>query len=342
MQLFTDILRFATISQLLLLGFLLLKKGRSWQYFLPTTLFCLSVTGYLLVDWEQLPDELFLIFLGPAFALPYGFWLFSKSLFDDNFRFERWVWWMLLVLLTLLFINYAFRLRLSPESALAKLLQLLHHAQSLLFIILGIVEAARNRSADLLQTRLQFRPVFIVLTAMLMTATVLSETAFPDDTPPVLEFLQKLVIAGLTFFFTAKHLEFKSGFFNEMEPEEPVQPKPEVDERLVVQLLQLVEAEKFYRTEGLTIRRLAEKMEVKEYKLRQAINGRLGFRNFNDFLNSYRIGEACVLLTDPNERDLTVLEIAYRTGYNSLAPFNKAFREITGMTPTEYRQRNRQ
>lgn len=341
MQIFTDILRFATISQLLLLGFLLLKKGRSWKYFLPTALFCLSVTGYLLVDWEQLPEELFPIFLAPAFALPCCFWLFSKSLFDDNFRFERWVWWLLLALLTLLFINYAFMLRLNPESDLAKLLQMLHHAQSLLFIILGIVEAARNRSADLLLARLHFRTIFIVLTAVLMTATVLSELAFPDNTPPGLEFLQKLVIAGLTFFFTTRHLEYKSGFFNEMESTSPPPPKPEVDERLVVRLLQLVEGEKFYRTEGLTIRQLAETMEVKEYKLRQAINGRLGFRNFNDFLNSYRIGEACALLTDPNEKDVTVLEIAYRTGYNSLAPFNKAFREITGLTPTEYRLRNR-
>lgn len=342
MQLFTDILRFATISQLLLLSIIFLKKDGFRQYAVPAGLFCLSVTGYLFVDWGQLPPVLQLLFLAPAFALPYCFWLFSKSVFDDNFRLAPWVWWVLVGLLALLFVNYYFRRFVGPEGIWFKLSEMLHHGQSMLFIILGIAEAARNREADLLQSRLQFRTIFIFLTALLMVATVLSELAFPADAPAELSFIQKLVIAGLTFYFTANRLEFKSGFFNEVESPQMEPPKPEIDSRLINQLLQLIEGEKFYRTEGLTIRQLAETLRVKEYKLRQAINRHLGFRNFNDFLNSYRIGEACALLTDPAKSEVTVLEIAYQLGFNSLAPFNKAFRASTGMTPTEYRQQHRE
>lgn len=341
MQFFTEMLRFAAISQLLLLGFLLLGKGGHRQFILPTSLFCFSVISYLMVDWGQLPAILHHLFLAPTFAMPYFFWLFSKSLFDDHFRLERWMFWTLATLLALLLANFYIGQCLDMETATYKILRMLHHGLSLFFVVLGLMEAARNRAADLLVARLQFRGVFILLTALPIAGTVLSELAFPLEAPAVLGFIQKLTIACLTFFFAARRLEFKAGFYNETELPPPPPPKPEPDPRLAAQLMHLVEVEKIYRTEGLTIRALAEKMEVKEYRLRQTINRRLGFRNFNDFLNSYRIDEACSLLTDPARPELTVLEIAYEVGYNSLAPFNKAFREITGMTPTEYRRRNR-
>ncbi|MCB1173375.1 MAG: AraC family transcriptional regulator [Leptospiraceae bacterium] len=63
-----------------------------------------------------------------------------------------------------------------------------------------------------------------------------------------------------------------------------------------------------------------------------------GFRNFNQFLNSYRIHEACRVLADPAMNDQTVLRIAFDLGFASLAPFNLAFKRITGTTPTKYRK----
>ena len=102
--------------------------------------------------------------------------------------------------------------------------------------------------------------------------------------------------------------------------------------------MDLMDDKKIYNTEGLTIRQLAEKMDIKEYKLRQAINKHLGFRNFNEFLNSYRVEDAKAILTKKENRNLTILEIAYDLGYASLAPFNKAFKKATGITPTEFRR----
>ncbi len=156
--------------------------------------------------------------------------------------------------------------------------------------------------------------------------------------PAALELLQKLVIAGLTFYFAIRRLAFKPGFFLEREKPTQVNPPMQVDEALLTQLSQLMDKEKFWRTEGLTIRLLAEKMNVKEYKLRKTINQHLDFRNFNDYLHSYRIKEACHLLSDSRNKELTILEIAYEIGYNFLAPFNKAFKTNTGMTPTAWRR----
>ena len=70
------------------------------------------------------------------------------------------------------------------------------------------------------------------------------------------------------------------------------------------------------------------------------INGSMGYRNFNQFLNHFRIQEASRRLVDRDTRRLPVLTIAIDVGYASLAPFNKAFKNIHGITPTEYRKQH--
>ena len=93
-----------------------------------------------------------------------------------------------------------------------------------------------------------------------------------------------------------------------------------------------------YRETGLTISLLASSLDYPEHHLRRLINGHLGFRNFSEFLNSYRITEARDRLSDPDRVRVPVLTTALDLGYGSLGPFNRAFKESAGMTPTEFRQ----
>jgi AraC-like DNA-binding protein len=93
-----------------------------------------------------------------------------------------------------------------------------------------------------------------------------------------------------------------------------------------------------YRFPGLTIAGLAAHLEVPEHRLRSLINRRLGHRNFAAFLNGYRIAEAQQVLADRGRVDLPVLTIAMDLGYNSLPTFNRAFRVVTGQTPTDFRR----
>lgn len=109
------------------------------------------------------------------------------------------------------------------------------------------------------------------------------------------------------------------------------------DPALAERLRQLVQVEEVFREEGLTIASLAERLAAQEYRVRQLINAQLGFKNFNAFLHHYRIREAQNALGDPARRHLSVAEIAYAVGYRSLGPFNKAFKEIAGRTPSDYR-----
>lgn len=87
----------------------------------------------------------------------------------------------------------------------------------------------------------------------------------------------------------------------------------------------------------LKVAGLAEKIGELEYKVTQCITGDLQFRNFNHMVNTYRIAHAQKLLSDPAHADCSILTIAMDSGFNSVGPFNRAFKELVGKTPSEYR-----
>src|SRR6266851_3451085 len=112
------------------------------------------------------------------------------------------------------------------------------------------------------------------------------------------------------------------------------------DRKLLDALMRLISDDRIYRHEGITIGTLATKLAVPEYRLRRLINQRLGYRNFNVFLNDHRIEEAKAALADPSQAEVPVITIALDAGFQSLGPFNRAFKATTGVTPTEYRRLN--
>ena len=117
------------------------------------------------------------------------------------------------------------------------------------------------------------------------------------------------------------------------------QSKPAaIEPALLRRLEQLMTVERIYRRERLTIGSLSAELGVPEYRLRQLINEGLGYRNFNAFLNHYRIGEAKAALVDPEQVEVPVLTIAMDTGFQSIGPFNRAFKAATNLTPTEFRR----
>jgi AraC-like DNA-binding protein len=97
--------------------------------------------------------------------------------------------------------------------------------------------------------------------------------------------------------------------------------------------------EALWRREGLTVAQLAQEVGIPEHRLRRLINDRLGHRNFAAFVNQRRIDAACAALTEHRDGYRTIASIAFDLGFGSLGPFNRAFREATGLTPTEYRRR---
>jgi AraC-like DNA-binding protein len=120
-------------------------------------------------------------------------------------------------------------------------------------------------------------------------------------------------------------------------PERRPAPAAAPHDDLIRELEAAMSGEKLWRQEGLTLAALAARLDAPEYRLRQVINGQLGHRNFAEFVNGFRVEAAKALLMDPQERP-NVAQVAYAVGFASLAPFNRAFKEITGVTPTQWRR----
>ncbi len=100
-------------------------------------------------------------------------------------------------------------------------------------------------------------------------------------------------------------------------------------------LLKQMMDEGFYRTEHLTLKILADQLGLPEYRTRTLINQTLGYRNFSDYINQLRIHEAAQLLL--NNLQTPVLNISLDVGYRTLSSFNRAFKDIQKMSPSEYR-----
>jgi AraC-like DNA-binding protein len=103
--------------------------------------------------------------------------------------------------------------------------------------------------------------------------------------------------------------------------------------RIVTKVELAMTRDKLYRNQNVTLRQLSDNTKVSENYLSQVLNESLG-RNFYEFINHWRIKDACELLKDDT---LSVIEISEEVGFNSRSTFNTAFRKETGITPTDYR-----
>jgi len=109
-------------------------------------------------------------------------------------------------------------------------------------------------------------------------------------------------------------------------------------ELLAQKILNAIGNETLLTTPYLKVSEFADHIGEQEYKVTRCITSCLQYRNFNHFLNSYRIDRAQGIFNDPNSRHLTIATIAFDCGFNSIGPFNRAFKQYTGMTPREFRR----
>jgi AraC-like DNA-binding protein len=116
-------------------------------------------------------------------------------------------------------------------------------------------------------------------------------------------------------------------------------PNPVAD-HILTNLEQAMVEEHLYRTEGLTIVKLADTLGTTEHRLRAVINQQLGFKNYNDFLHQYRLTDAARRLGDSAQNTIPILTIALEVGYGSIGPFNRAFKARFGETPSEFRKKH--
>lgn len=107
--------------------------------------------------------------------------------------------------------------------------------------------------------------------------------------------------------------------------------------KILIRLNELMEEEKFFADEELSLRDLARELAISPHQLSEILNEKLK-KNFNTFVNEYRIEEAKTMLIE--EPDRSVLSIGIAAGFNSNTTFCTVFSKITGITPSHYRKKN--
>ncbi len=158
-----------------------------------------------------------------------------------------------------------------------------------------------------------------------------------------LQFLNALAIiyVGIKGYITdtdkLKGLDFNATTASVFQSEEVKRELPLSEELLASKQMvsDYFELEKPYLDPDLNLITLSRKLNMSRSQLSEVINEGFG-KNFNDFVNSYRVEAVKQMLQDGKQKQLSLLGIAYDCGFNSKATFNRVFKKIAQTSPTEF------
>jgi AraC-like DNA-binding protein len=288
------------------------------------------------------------IWHAPLIALSTGdavvLWLFTRALLDDAFVPR---WWHALIWAGVAAYSFVSCLWIAPVVH-GKPAIIAVNLIALCFIALAVAQTITSWSADLVERRRDLR-VFIVSAALLYGGVnaLLQISIWGQDTAAIVNVASAAVLTGIVAAICYAMMQVNAADLFPASAEAVVEiparaavEDSRADQKLVDALMRLMADERIYRHDDISIGTLATKLAIPEYRLRRLINQRLGYRNFNVFLNNHRIEEAKQALADPSQAEVPVITIAMDAGFQSLGPFNRAFKATTGVTPTEYRKAN--
>jgi AraC-like DNA-binding protein len=261
----------------------------------------------------------------------------AYSMFADRGRPPPW----LIGLLGLQFVLEAAPYVLGGERAANFASALLQ----MVFAIIAIVWTLAYWRVDLIEARRRSRAFLaIVLTVNGVASSLLLRLVIPPDTHANYQahVILSVITAALVIVIVLRLMAGDLGPYLGAEPKPrrpPAEARERHDDQTLARLERLLSEDKAHHEPGLSLARLAARVGTPEYRLRRLIHERLGFRNFNAFLHAYRIRDAARQLADPALRRTPILTIALSSGYESINTFNRGFREVMGLSPSEYRAR---
>jgi AraC-like DNA-binding protein len=371
----TDIIAITATLQLFIFSIFLLslKKGnRTNHLLLAAFLFtnAMYLIGYLLFAFSEyiLPSGVHFFFIGTSFGFLFGplLFLYTESLVQNNFHLKKKD---LLHIIPFIIYNllYSIYFHFKPADIKIEMLHrgnvlpypagfwvsLLMNVQILIYmaVTLFILMNYRKRIKSMYSTihHLNLGWLELVLYAFLaMWLIDFAHFLIRNNIGMSPELSGYLTFISITINFVFANLVIYRGL------KQPYQffgiekelPKTKNDTNMISdeesnvyleKLFAYMSAEKPYLISTLTIKELSDRLEINPRILSRIINEKK-HQNFFDFINSYRIEDAKMILSNPAKRRMTILEILYDVGFNSKSVFNTTFKKYTGVTPTEYRR----
>lgn len=334
MTFLTSFLLFSGVAVLLLIAGVAIRDARtinSSKYFIGMAISVAAILLGFAPDRLEVPQGLnyaFQVIDAPSLIFV---WLFGLALFDDEFVME-WGHWLSAICYTALVIVY--RYYFSNSFVVLCLIDIV----ALILVAHLVIVINKGRKDDLLEARRQGRAYFVGVlagTIFLFTLTdILLVTEFTVYFPVVKIFILIPSIIWVSYWLlrvSPQSLKF------EQISKKLSQPISQKEIRLTGKLNAIMQDEQAYLNAGLTIDELAKQMGTTPHSLRALINIRLGYRHFTAYLNGLRVENVKLKLADPAYSGLPILTLALDAGFNSISPFNRAFKRMEGITPSEYR-----
>jgi AraC-like DNA-binding protein len=300
-------------------------------------LFCLGAAAYALNSSDVLRQAVgpwFLVLVLFASSGVGLFWLFLLTLFEDRPITPA----MLIPAAVLAVIAY---MALASPPATRAWLFGLHHVIQAGLVLHALVVIARGWRGDLVEVRRRMRGGFMTVVALYSLVITGAESTDSSGHAPVwFDLASAFILAALSVSAAFIFLQARAALFGVSPQAAATTPALDAGDRLLLdQLNQIMDSGEAWRREGLTIGALADELKIPEHRLRRLINDQLGARNFAAFVNGRRVGAAKLILSNPSKARTPVSAIAFDLGFASLGPFNRAFKEETGLTPSEWRRR---
>ena len=294
-----------------------------------------SVAAFLLTSMSG-ADRIFGAFIYPLTALcsthPVWFWICARLLFSDRptLRTSDVICLGAMGVAGVLYQSHI-------------LLGLVFPVAGLAFACLAPLTVYFGLAGDLDPRRRQLRQWFVPFVSIYLVAVIITQAVVlfqGRSTPTALVLLNLVVIDVVAALTLSTFVQLRVVNWIAAVDTSPQVALSRLEQSVLDRLNGRFVTERLYAREALTITELANLLGTQEHVLRRVVNHGLGFRNFNDFLHTHRLKEAAERLGDPQLRRIPVLTIALEVGYGSVGPFNRAFKERFGMTPTEYRRQS--
>ncbi len=170
---------------------------------------------------------------------------------------------------------------------------------------------------------------------------VLAEFVYFDYTMELIHYYPIMIILAVTLYYISLQVITNDHFLFDIKSitKRKSFTLEEADSKNLLNRLTLfMTEEKPYLDGAISLTTLADSLDVNPKVLSFVINEHVQ-KNFNHYINDWRIEEVKKRLKDKEYNQLKMLTIAFDCGFNSKSTFNLAFKRTTGLSPSEYRKR---
>jgi AraC-like DNA-binding protein len=219
------------------------------------------------------------------------------------------------------------------------------HMSFYTFLIIRLIRSSRSRTTQYLRLRHRWGVTLLTLYSLFIFSyaayfVLVRFPFFNSQWDYCISLMMSISIYAIGFFIFKQPKVFDGEFYRQLFI--PLQNKKESFEQSLLNELyknvtSYMETKKPYIENELRLVHLADRLGFSTHLLSKVINNKSG-KNFNQFINDYRLAEAESLLRESS--DLSIQNIYYEVGFNNKATFYSAFRKKYGCTPTQFKRKD--